>query len=230
MWEGGKPHQLDPKTLETIGQDNLDSLLEPNLPFSAHPKIIDNTFINFGKEGKIYLEAICSDSFPKIKQAELDFTQVNFDEIPKGELWQFEVNLSEKKVTREKIAERGCEFPSLHPLWVGKENRYLYMNVTYSAKENGPLQAVMKLDKKLGSKQIWSATPREFAGEPVFVPRPHGVEEDDGWILSMVYDAALHKSYLVILDAKDITQEIAKLYLKHHVPYGFHGTWTPQVF
>ncbi len=338
MWEGGQPHQLDPKTLETIGQDDLNGLLEPNQPFSAHPKIIDNTFINFGvkgvtsqtltifeldaqgnklkehshplkgfailhdvlvtpnyyifmqhpfkveglpfllgfktieeclnfnpkhptkiivvsrhgnyereileteaffgfhhgnaweKDGKIYLESICDNSFPKKKQAELDFEQVNFDDFPKGQLWQFELNLSEKTVTREKIEERGCDFPSVHPRWVGKEHRYLYTSVGRTPTENGPLQAVMKLDKKSGEKQLWSATSREFPGEPVFVPHPHGVEEDDGWLISMVYDAAKHRSYMIILDAKDISQVLAKLHLKHHVPHGFHGNWTPKVF
>ena len=338
MWEGGQPHQLNPKTLETIGQDDLDGLLETNQPFSAHPKIIDNTFINFGvkgvtsqtltifeldaqgkklkehshplkgfailhdtlvtpnyyifiqhpfkveglpfllgfktieeclnfnpqqptkiivvsrhgnhalqileaepffgfhhgnaweKDGKIYLESICDNSFPQKKQAELDFERVNFDDFPKGKLWQLELNLSKKTVISEKIEERGCDFPSVHPRWVGKEHRYLYLNVSRTPAENGPLQAIMKLDKKSKEKQIWSASPREFPGEPVFVPHPHGVKEEDGWLISMVYDATLHQSYLIILDAKDITQEVAKLYLKNHVPHGFHGNWTPKIF
>ncbi len=96
--------------------------------------------------------------------------------------------------------------------------------------ENGPLQAVMILDKESGEKQLWSPTLREFSGEPVFIPYPNGVEEDDGWLLSMVYDASIHRSYLIILNAQDITQEVAKLYLKHHVPHGFHGNWTSKVF
>ena len=339
MWEGGQPHQLIPGTLETIGQDDLDGLLKSNHPFSAHPRIKDNTFINFGvqggvtsqtltifelddrgnklkehshpltgfaflhdmlvtdnycifiqppfqanrlpfllgfktieqcfdfdsqqptkiivisrhrnydmeiletesffgfhhgnaweKEGKIYLESICSHSFPKKSQAELNCTQVYFDDLCQGGLWEFELNLAEKTVTRQKILARGCEFPSVHPGWTGKEHRYLYMIVFNSSIKRGPLPAVMKLDKQSGETQRWSAAPTGFPGEPIFVPRPHSDEEDDGWIISMVYDAALHKSYLIILDAKDISKEIAKLYLKHHLPYGLHGNWTAKVF
>ena len=51
MWEGGQPHQVVPESLETIGQDDLDGLLDSNQPFSAHPRIIDRTFINFGVKG-----------------------------------------------------------------------------------------------------------------------------------------------------------------------------------
>ena len=53
MWEGGQPYQLIPGTLETIGQDDLDGLLKSNHPFSAHPRIKDNTFINFGVQGGV---------------------------------------------------------------------------------------------------------------------------------------------------------------------------------
>ncbi|MEO1350015.1 MAG: carotenoid oxygenase family protein [Cyanobacteria bacterium J06635_15] len=338
MWEGGQPHQLVPETLETVGTDDLDGLLEPNQPFSAHPKIIDNHFVNFGvsgitsqtltifelddlgnklkqyshsltgfaflhdmlitdnycifmqhpfqvkglpfllgfktieqcfdfnpkqptkiivisrhgnhdleiletesffgfhhgnaweKDGKIYLESICSQSFPQKQEAELDFTKIDFDIFPKGELWEFELDLAKKTVNRRKIEERGCEFPSVNPMWVGKEHRYLYMNACDSPTGNGPLQAILKLDKESRDRQLWNPAPRGFAGEPIFVPRPNGVEEEDGWLISLVYDAETHRSYVVILDAQNLDQVIAKLYLEHHIPHGFHGNWASKVF
>ncbi len=338
MWEGGQPYQLVPKTIETIGKDNLNGLLEPNQTFSAHPKIIDNTFVNFGvqgtnsqtltvfeldefgnklqetshslegfnilhdmlvtpnyyifiqhpftieglpfllglktieeclnfnpqgsakiivvsrqepnkmkiletesffgfhhgnsweKDGKIYLETICDNKFPKKKQAELNFELTNLEDLPQGKLWQFTLDLSEGTVTRKKILENGCDFLSVNPHWVGKEHRYLYMSASPTPNEKGLLQTLIKLDKKSGEQKVWSASTREFPGEAVFVPHPDGVEEDDGWLISMVYDASLHRSYLIILDAKNISQSIAKLSLKHHIPHGFHGTWTSKVF
>lgn len=49
LWEGGLPHALDLKTLETLGTDNL-SRLSKDRPFSAHPKIDSKTgeIYNFG--------------------------------------------------------------------------------------------------------------------------------------------------------------------------------------
>ena len=168
--------------------------------------------------------------FPKKKQSQLDFNQIELDEFPKGELWEFTLDLGENTVAHKKIESRGCEFLSVHPCYVGKEHRYLYMNASRTPTENGPLQALMKLDKVSGVKQIWSGTEREFPGEPIFVPHPDGINEDDGWLISMVYDATKHYSYLIILNAQDINQEIAKLSLKHHVPHGFHGNWTSKIF
>ena len=115
-------------------------------------------------------------------------------------------------------------------MWLGKKHRYLYLNACDSPTKSGPLQAIWKLDKKSAEQQFWSPAPRGFSGEPIFVPRTSGTQEDDGWVLSVVYDAAMHRSYLVILDAQNIKQVIAKLHLKHHIPHGFHGNWTPKVF
>ncbi|MDY6804267.1 MAG: carotenoid oxygenase family protein, partial [Cyanobacteriota bacterium] len=94
-----------------------------------------------------------------------------------------------------------------------------------------PLQAVLKIDWETGERQVWSAAPRGFAGEPIFVPRPGGAAEDDGWLLMLMYDGANHRSDLVILDAGDLSKEpVARLHLKHHVPYGLHGSFTPELF
>lgn len=41
--------------------------------------------------------------------------------------------------------------------------------------------------------------------EPRFIPNPNGVDEDDGLILTTVYDFDNQKSSLVIIDAKSMT-------------------------
>ncbi|MEM9451536.1 MAG: carotenoid oxygenase family protein, partial [Cyanobacteria bacterium P01_E01_bin.6] len=98
-------------------------------------------------------------------------------------------------------------------------------------------QAIWKVDLETGDRQLWSAAPRGFISEPVFVPRSHGssqpdnVAEDDGWLMVMVYNAERARSEVVILDARDLNRgAIARLGLKHHVPYGLHGSFTPKVF
>jgi all-trans-8'-apo-beta-carotenal 15,15'-oxygenase len=89
----------------------------------------------------------------------------------------------------------------------------------------------LKLDLKTNERQLWSAAPRGFAGEPVFVPRPNSTAEDDGWLLLLMYDATHHRSDVVILDARDLNREpVARLHLKHHIPYGLHGSFTPEYF
>ena len=65
-----------------------------------------------------------------------------------------------------------------------------------------------------------------YPSEPVFVPRSAARAEDDGYLLSLVYDAKQHASQLVVLDAATFDAEpLACLALGQHVPPPFHGTW-----
>lgn len=74
-----------------------------------------------------------------------------------------------------------------------------------------------------------------YAQEPRFVPRADGIDEDDGWLLSYVFDEsqldedgqcrADAKSELWIIDAKSMSNVVARIHLPQRVPYGLHGTW-----
>ena len=74
-----------------------------------------------------------------------------------------------------------------------------------------------------------------FAQEPRFVPRENGTSEDDGWILTYVFDesqldesgecTADCKSELWIIDALRMVEVVAKIHLPQRVPYGLHGMW-----
>jgi beta,beta-carotene 9',10'-dioxygenase len=46
--------------------------------------------------------------------------------------------------------------------------------------------------------------------------------EDDGVLLSVVLDAEESRSFLLVLDAADLS-ELARAQAPHHIPFGFHG-------
>jgi all-trans-8'-apo-beta-carotenal 15,15'-oxygenase len=76
---------------------------------------------------------------------------------------------------------------------------------------------------------VWSAAPRGFVSEPVMVPRPApagGLEpaEDDGWVLTLIWNGARCASDLVILDAASMA-ELAVVELPLAIPYGLHGSF-----
>lgn len=182
------------------------------------------------ENGEIAIDSVCYESFPSVDPSG-DFRDVDFEVVPAGELWRFRLNLESQKVQHQVVENRCCEFPALHPAHVGRSYRYLYIGAAHQPEGNAPLQAVLKIDLETGDRQMWSAAPRGFGGEPVFVPRPGGTREDDGWLLLLVYDAAHHRSDVVILDARDLNKgPIARLHLKHHIPYGLHGSFTPECF
>lgn len=182
----------------------------------------------FEQGDEIILDSVCYDSFPSI-EPNSDFREVNFESLPAGQLWRFRCNLIEKSVQQEVLETRCCEFPSLHPDRVGRPYRYLYIGAAQQPSGNAPLQAVLKIDLQTGARRLWSAAPRGFIGEPLFVSRPGGYGEDDGWVLLLVYDAAKHRSDVVILDARDLNVQ-SRLHLKHHIPYGLHGSFCHEYF
>ena len=75
-----------------------------------------------------------------------------------------------------------------------------------------------------------------YAQEPRFVPRENGISEDDGWLLSYVFDESQldpetgeakdgAKSELWVIDARNMKDVMARIVLPQRVPYGLHGNW-----
>jgi torulene dioxygenase len=126
------------------------------------------------------------------------------------------------------------ELPVIHPAKYHRKYRYCYGLSIGGGPDVVLSDEILKLDMDHpevesaeihanGSGQVW----REegcVPGEPVFVPRPGGTEEDDGVILTIVLDSTLLRSKLLILDAKTM-KEIAKAEMKAAFPVGFHGTF-----
>jgi len=83
--------------------------------------------------------------------------------------------------------------------------------------------------------QVFKMPAGWYAQESRFVPRSDGVDEDDGWILSYVFDESQlgedgeckrdAMSELWIINAKNMTEVVARVHLPQRVPYGLHGNW-----
>ena len=60
----------------------------------------------------------------------------------------------------------------------------------------------------------------------MFAPKHAAAGEDDGYLMTLVYDPAKNGSEFVILDAQNVDREpVARVLMPHRVPYGFHGNW-----
>jgi all-trans-8'-apo-beta-carotenal 15,15'-oxygenase len=133
-------------------------------------------------------------------------------------------------VTIEELYPFDCEFPQHDWRLTGSSHRYSYMAGRPSARADGPFGAIIKFDHDRGRSTMHDFGSGNIAGEPIFVPRSPGGGEDDGWLVSVVYSAPQHRSRLVVLDARDVEGDpVAVAHLRHHVPLGFHGTFTTRV-
>ena len=81
---------------------------------------------------------------------------------------------------------------------------------------------LVKVDTRTGQSMRWSLTSGWVPSEPQFVPRPGGVSEDDGVLLLAANEIAAEKSWLLVLDAKSLT-ELARLPAPIEVNTGLHN-------
>lgn len=178
---------------------------------------------------QLVVDSICYANFPTV-DPDTEFRNIEFGSLPEGQLWRFRIDLTQDTIRREVLTSRCCEFPTLNPDRVGRPYGWLVMGAAHETSGNAPLQALVKLNLQHGTQTTWSAAPNGFVGEPLFVPRPEAQGEDEGWILSAVYDSEHHRTDIIILDAQTLEQgPIARLHLNHHIPYGLHGCFVPDL-
>ena len=120
----------------------------------------------------------------------------------------------------------GNEFPRINGRHGGEAYRYVY---TAHLGEDVAFSLAMKHALHRETTEVHAYGPGRMTSEPVFVRKPGAAAEDDGWILSYVYDPARDRSDVVILEAQDFAGEpIATIRLPVRVPFGFHGGWAPD--
>jgi beta,beta-carotene 9',10'-dioxygenase len=139
--------------------------------------------------------------------------------IATAELTRFRLRLSDRAVKRERLADEDIELPRINYARCN-ERPYRYVWGVGSG-SGGWLERIAKVDTVERTTLSWSQ-PGCYPGEPVFVARPDAADEDDGVLLSVVLDASAGTSFLLVLDAGDLS-ELARAEAPHHIPFGFHG-------
>lgn len=145
--------------------------------------------------------------------------------IPRLHRWRF--NLSTGNVSEEMLDDVPVEFPRINEQLLGRKTRYGY--AAKMAKSSVPLiDGLIKYDFSSGKSQTHQFGVGRYGGEAVFAPRPGATDEDDGWLMTFVYDTGEEASELVIVNAQDMSSTpVARVLIPQRVPYGFHGTWVP---
>ena len=118
------------------------------------------------------------------------------------------------------------ELPVVAPRAYHQPYRFTYgIHKDYTIKDHAFADGIIKLDMEdpEGTKR-W-IVPEHTPSEPIFVPRPGGEEEDDGVLLTVVFDEKNAHSAMVVLDAQSM-EEVARAEMPSVFPMGFHGVWT----
>ncbi len=107
-------------------------------------------------------------------------------------------------------------------------NRFGYA-ISTDASDGIAAEQLVKYDLDRKTSEIHDFGKGRSPSEALFVPAAPEAAEDEGFLLTYVYDADRNSSDFVILDAQNVTAEpLAVVPLPQRVPMGFHGNWIPD--
>jgi carotenoid cleavage dioxygenase-like enzyme len=141
--------------------------------------------------------------------------------------WRF--NLATGETREHHLDDQIVEFGMINPRFAGKPYRYVYSAV---AKPGWFLfDGFVKHDLHTGGSESFKLPDGCYASEAPFAPRPSGVAEDDGWLLTFTIDEANGRSECLILDARHIDDgPVARIALPHKICSGTHSVWADRRF
>jgi carotenoid cleavage oxygenase len=144
-------------------------------------------------------------------------------------LTRWTVDVGNNRVGEELLDDAPAEYPRIDDATSGRPHRYGYCTLLGERAFEPSFGGLIKYDFVRDETTRFDPGPNRASGEPVFVRGADGRNEDEGWVLSVVYDAARDASDLVVLDATSFAgPPVATVELPARVPFGFHGSWLPR--
>ena len=152
-------------------------------------------------------------------------------DFPPPDLWRFTIDTATGKVREEQVDDRSAEFPRVADSVIGLKHRYGYMmSMSEGGFTDDPTNAsgaILKYDRATGQRSAIELGRGRVGGEAVFAPSANPQSEDDGYLMTYLYDAHSDSSRFVIMDAATMDDEpVASIELPR-IPSGFHGSWIP---
>lgn len=208
--------------------------VEIPLAFTFH---LSNAFED--NDGTFVVDAIMAD--------EVNFADTESKKYPEKPLWEtFDLSMNAYQLRRYRIdipkkrlmsvtnmsndASANVEFPVIHPKFVSKPYKYVYVGAGASQTTGQPLQGISKIDVEKGrTVQKWlPASPNEFIGEVCFVPRGDGEKEEDGYLLAYKMHGVEETTTLCVFECHDISKgPICEAPIDTFLSFALHGTFVP---
>lgn len=148
-------------------------------------------------------------------------------------VYRMEIETDSKSIRNHKRLELHGEFPTIAPAAVNTHYEWTYFaGFREDVKDACDFySALFKVHVPTGNAQRWDCDKGHTTTEAIFVPRARPRAEDDGYLLSMVYDSHRDRSYLQVLDAwGDELKPMCRLHFDYPIPYTFHGIFVDRIF
>lgn len=221
---GGEFVRFDPEQGARIGLLPRHAMGDAIRWFEIESCFVYHVLNAFEQDGAIQLYACRLPEYPKAFGLTSNVDQEDFLEIygrSRPVMYRWTLRLVEGTVVEEPLDDVFAEYPRVDDRMIGRASKYGYVI-------SSDLDSTSLLQYNLGTGGVHT---HEFgqgrmASETVFAPRVGGTTEEDGWLVTYVFDRATMQSECLLLDAREISaRPIARIRLPQRVPYGFHGLW-----
>lgn len=166
---------------------------------------------------------------------EFDLSSVeNISESTVAHLTRIELDTITGKTTCQEICRIGGDFPVVPASLVGRKTKFAYIASMELDAKMPVFNGICKVDLSASSSessvvgQIHHGDGR-YGGEAYFVPSRSANKEDDGYLMTYVWDENTTQSEFVVYSSKTMSSvPVVRIALPHRVPYGFHALWVDE--
>jgi len=158
------------------------------------------------------------------------FQDIYGGETTVARLWKWTIDLELGSVKEEQIDDAPCDFPRIDDRRIGLKNDYGYFTTLETDVESLTIgRHLLKYDLVNNKRLTHDLGENVTGGEALFVPRTANSSEDDGWVISLAYEAETDRSKLLIINSQDFeSAPVAEIYAPQRVPNGAHGSWVSK--
>ena len=144
--------------------------------------------------------------------------------LPIPTLHRWRLNMRTGHVSETQIDDRGVDFPRVPDAKIGQHHQFGYF-AQFGA-DVPTVDGYHKYNMGTGERSSHLLSDGRVGSEAAFVAAGPGSDEDDGYLMSYVYDAVQDESELLILDAENLADDpVARIHIPARIPAGFHGSW-----
>jgi len=155
------------------------------------------------------------------------FQDIYGGETTVARLWKWTIDLESGSVKEEQIDDAPCDFPRIDDRRIGFKNDYGYFTTLETEVDSLTIgRHLLKYDLVNNKRLTHDLGENVTGGEALFVPRNANSSEDDGWAISLAYEAETDRSKLLVINSQDFeSAPVAEIYAPQRVPNGAHGSW-----
>jgi len=147
-------------------------------------------------------------------------------------LHRFRFDLANERVSEETLEDRAMDFAIISPHLVGRRHRHgFFLEIGRGPSGSPRFDTIMKRDFDTGRVELHPLSDTEVPTEVAFAPSAGGdPTSDDGWLMAYVHDEESGETEFRVMDASNLLEPpVARVKLPQRVPYGFHGSWLPDL-